>query len=212
MTFLRSAFRLRAVIALVAIMLAGLSVYAARAQDENMWCGVAWACEAATAPAAATTRLVIVRYMALAIAGQSLRVGASYGEPSAQAAAQTALMNCARNTSSGVANPDCSVVQSGDNTCLAIAVSLPEHVYAYSGASASRLSAWNVAMAQCRLRGGKSCFVQTTPCASDDARYPTRFPLASGKRRGGRSRCGRHLGSAGQSRPLGVGAGRERHL
>lgn len=167
----------RIAIFLSAILLLALSTFVARGQDENMWCGAAWACEAATAPAAGNTQRVVVQYLALALAGKSLRVGASYGEASAQAAAQTALSNCARNTGTGVANTDCKIVQSGSNTCLAIAVSHPENVYAYSGASPTRLAAWNSAMATCRSAGGKSCIVQTTPCAGDDARYPPRFPL-----------------------------------
>lgn len=146
----------------------------ARAGDENMWCGAAWSCEMAT-PGASIAPRVIDKYAALAIAEKTRFAGSSDGQNSQVEAEQLALSNCARNGN----NKDCKILSWTRNMCMGIAVSYPDGAYGWAS-SASRAGAGNGALSRCNNTGGKNCVVWSTPCASDDPRWPPPLPLPPG--------------------------------
>ncbi|MGC1873024.1 MAG: DUF4189 domain-containing protein [Acidobacteriaceae bacterium] len=116
---------------------------------------------------------VLLYWAAIAVSPTTLVSGTSHGQNSEDGARQLALRNCASRAK------DCKIVNWGSNTCFALAVSLHDIVYG-EDFGASRAQAASKALAQCRSGGGKSCFVQAAPCASDDARWPPPLPLPPG--------------------------------
>ena len=115
-------------------------------------------------------------WTALAISDTTNRAGASHGQNSQAAAEQLALTNCRRNGSL-----DCKSLLWGVNTCLAIAISYPDGVYAWDN-DPDRARAGSKALDRCLRASGKNCLVQTTPCASDDPRWSSPLPLPPGAR------------------------------
>ncbi len=132
------------------------------------------ACENMGRPPAAQ-QLVIVHFAALAISATKLTVGGSHGRNSQDDAELTALQNCRRNGAK-----DCKIVQSGENSCVGLAVNYPTKQYGFSGAANDRNAAAAEALAQCRATGGKSCIVITAPCAGDDVLWSAPLPLPTG--------------------------------
>ena len=110
-------------------------------------------------------------WTALAISDTTKRAGPSHSQDSRDAAEQLALTNCRRNGSVA-----CKPLLSGANTCLAMAISYPDGIYAWDN-DPDRAQAGPKALARCRSAGGKNCAVQTTPCASADPRWPSPLPL-----------------------------------
>jgi len=91
--------------------------------------------------------------------------GSSHGQASQQAAEQLAIKNC-NSAASG-----CKVLLWARNSCAALSTSRPDGAYGYD-ADPDRARAQAKALARCRGAKGKSCVVQASPCASDDARFP----------------------------------------
>jgi hypothetical protein len=118
----------------------------------------------------ATGPAVPIYWAAIAVSPTTLVSGTSNGQNSEAEAKQLALGNCATRAS------DCKLVNWGSNLCFALAVSRHELVFDQDFAP-SRERAASKALAGCRKAGGKSCFVQATPCAGDDARWPAPLPL-----------------------------------
>jgi hypothetical protein len=95
--------------------------------------------------------------------------GTSHGQTSQSIAEQLALTNCRTRAS------DCKVVMWGVNSCVGVAVSLPDRTWGASW-SANRATAGANALAICVQDKGKSCAVQATPCASDNPSLPAPPP------------------------------------
>ena len=112
------------------------------------------------------------RYGAVAISPSTHNTAASHGQGSQSEAERQALHSCG--------SKDCEIAYWVRNSCAALAVSY--HVPGpYGAAMASdRAEAASKALAQCTSRGGQRCSVQLTPCAGDDARWPSPLPLPPG--------------------------------
>ncbi len=112
----------------------------------------------------------IVYWSAIAFSPSTLRSGTSHGQNSEAEAKQRALKNCAAAAS------DCELVNWGSNLCFALAVNRANRSYGQDFGR-SRAQAATKALAQCNVGGSKSCVVQASPCAGDDARWASPLPL-----------------------------------
>jgi hypothetical protein len=141
-------------------------------ERERATCAITGACDQ---PSRAPSRQMYVdKWTALAISDTTNRAGAAHGQNSQDEAESLALTNCRRNGSL-----DCKSLLWGVNTCLAIAISYPDKVYAWDN-DANRARAGSKALARCVQAKGKNCAIQTTPCANDDPRWPSPLPLPPG--------------------------------
>jgi len=117
----------------------------------------------------AGTNTPVDRYTAIALSPTTMVSGTSHGQTSQSIAEQLALTNCRTRAS------DCKVVMWGVNSCVGVAVSLPDRTWGASW-SANRATAGANALAICVQDKGKSCAVQATPCASDNPSLPAPPP------------------------------------
>lgn len=117
-----------------------------------------------------TTTVSTDRYAAIAVSNTTLRSGTSQGQTSQSTAEQLALNSCRTAAS------DCKAAMWGVNSCVALAVSLPEKTWGASW-DTNRAQAGASAVTICRQHGGKSCTVQASPCASDDPFRAALSPL-----------------------------------
>ena len=101
------------------------------------------------------------RWVALALSPTTLVSGTAHGQVSESAADQLALGNCRSRAA------DCKFALSGENTCVAMAVSLADGKWG-DGRDPNREKAEAGAIALCRSIKGINCVVQAASCASDD--------------------------------------------
>jgi len=105
------------------------------------------------------------KYVALAVSRTTLVSGTAHGQNSPEAAQNLAEGNCASRAS------DCKVELWGQNTCVAMVVSLVDGKWG-DGRDPNRAKAEAQAIGLCRSVKGAKCVVQASPCASDDPRNP----------------------------------------
>jgi len=112
-------------------------------------------------------------FVSVAVSMTTFIVGASYFEPSQAEADKDAVKSCINNRG----GQDCRVVSWARKECTGIATSPAEHAAGWAGGVRTRLDAWNAALEQCRINGGKTCKVMVTPCAGDTWQWSPPLPL-----------------------------------
>jgi hypothetical protein len=106
---------------------------------------------------------------------------AEKGTTSQASVAQGAIQNC-----QAIGDRDCKVADSVANQCVALAIKLKPLYYA-SGRGATREAAAANALAACTKEGGNGiqCWIEQSPCSSDNVRWTSPLPLPPGEQQGG---------------------------
>jgi hypothetical protein len=99
-------------------------------------------------------------FAAIAVSDATLSWGSSWGAASREQAEQMALASCGQRAS------DCKAVDWARYRCIALAVSLKDHVWGVDDGDYPETAA-KKALAQCRAGGGGQCVVITHPCSED---------------------------------------------
>jgi hypothetical protein len=98
-------------------------------------------------------------YVALAISAEG-RTASGHHWNSRLGADRQALQAC---TNAG--GHQCKVIAEGEETCMALAVSVPDHVFALSKPIGAGWAVRADALKQCRNNGGRSCSVAISACS-----------------------------------------------
>jgi hypothetical protein len=121
------------------------------------------------------------RWAAVAVSPSTGDSGAEKGTTSQASVALGAVQGC---QSTGA--KDCKVADSVANQCVALAIKL-KPVYYAAGIGGTREAAAANALAACTKEGGNAiqCWIEQSPCASDDLRWPSPLPLPPSAQQGG---------------------------
>jgi hypothetical protein len=150
-----------AVAALVLLALISFMATPARADDSDMWCGAAWACENAVPQAAPARPYVPQIWTAIAISKSTLGNSTAWRAPSQSVAEKLAIDGC----NNKVHKNDCSIAISRPNMCIALAVS--QNWAWATGQADNYIGADHVAFANCTANGGTNCIITADPCYND---------------------------------------------
>jgi hypothetical protein len=119
-------------------------------------------------------------WAAIAVAPSTQTSGESHAGDSQADTERSALQYCQEG-----GHNDCRIVGSISGGCVALAIRLKPN-YDASGTGATREGAATKALAACAKEGagGNYCWLQVTPCSSDDPRWLSPIPLPSAARPG----------------------------
>jgi len=147
-------------------------------------CQLSQSVQACTSLAGAKSSNSAGLYVSFAVSEAYDAVGIAHGQSSKNDAEQVALANC-----KAVGGKSCEVQHTDQGTCVGFAVG----ILANSAVTLTKLGfGWNndratagaQALADCAKTVSQGCMLYATPCAGDNAAYPSRLPLPSGGKPG----------------------------